>query len=114
MTSAFLHDDSDTFIREVTHGGRTIALSDWADGVFLAVTNEAVQIVSAGVSDFDTVDRITRIAFLGENTTMGLLSKGAQRGWPLILSGLWDYSNRTDGRVWPSPMLQLWASSTRN
>jgi 3-hydroxybutyryl-CoA dehydrogenase len=114
MTSAFLHDDSDTFIREVTHGGRTIALSDWADGVFLAVTNEAVQIVSEGVSDFDTVDRITRIAFLGENTTMGLLSKGAQRGWPLILSGLWDYSNRTDGRVWPSPMLQLWASSTRN
>jgi len=114
MTSSFLHDDSDTFIREVTHGGSTIALSDWADGVFLAVTNEAVQIVSEGVSDFDTVDRITRIAFLGENTTMGLLSKGAQRGWPLILSGLWDYSNRTGGRVWPSPMLQLWASSTRN
>ncbi len=114
ITSSVLHEDADSFIREVTHGGRTIALSDWADGVFLALTNEAVQIVSEGVSDFNTVDRITRIAFLGDSTTMGLLSRGAQRGWPLILSGLWDYSHRTDGRVWPSSTLQLWAASTRN
>jgi 3-hydroxybutyryl-CoA dehydrogenase len=114
MTSGIAHEDADSFIREVTHGGRTIALSDWADGVFLALTNEAVQIVSGGVSDFDTVDRITRITFLGESSMAGLLSRGAQRGWPLILSGLWDYSHRTGGRIWPSSTLQLWAASSRN
>lgn len=114
IASGDFHSDADSFTREVTHGGSTIALSDWADGVFLALTNEAVQIVSEGVSDFNTVDRITRIAFLGENATMGLLAKGAQRGWPLILNGLWDYSHRTDGRIWPSSTLQLWAAASRS
>jgi 3-hydroxybutyryl-CoA dehydrogenase len=114
VVSGDIHSDADSFIRKVTHGGTTITLSDWADGVFLALTNEAVQIVSEGVSDFDTVDRITRIAFLGENATMGLLAKGAKRGWPLILNGLWDYSHRTDGRIWPSSSLQLWAAASRS
>ncbi len=113
MTSGSLHEDADAFNREATQGGRTISLSDWADGVLLALINEAVQIVSEGISDEETVDRITRITFLGDDGHSGLLTKGSRKGWPLILSGLWDYSRRTEGRIWPSSTLQLWAASSR-
>ncbi|MHB8421778.1 MAG: 3-hydroxyacyl-CoA dehydrogenase NAD-binding domain-containing protein [Leptospirales bacterium] len=92
--------------------GRNI--SDMADQWVLALLNESVQIVSEGISPWETVDQISRLTFGLRWEKGGLLQWGNQRGWSVILTGIWSLSAQTEGRIWPSALLQLKGVSERN
>ncbi len=89
-------------------------VSDLADLWILALTNECVQIVSEGIASWETIDALSRMTFKLRWENGGLLEWGNGRGWSIVLTGVWSLSAQTEGRIWPSPLLQLKGISERN
>ena len=89
-------------------------VSDLADQWILSLTNECVQIVSEGVSSWETVDNLSRLTFGLRWEKGGLLEWGGDRGWSVVLTGVWALSAQTEGRIWPSALLQLKGISERS
>jgi 3-hydroxyacyl-CoA dehydrogenase len=87
--------------------------SDGAGHLILSLVNECIQIVYDGVASWDTVNRVSVLTFGLEGEREGLLEWGHSKGWPVVLTGLWEVSVQTGGRVWPSPLLQLKGVSNR-
>ncbi len=85
--------------------------SDGAGHLLLSLVNECVQIVCEGVASWETVNRVSVLMFGLEGE--GLLDWGRSKGWPVVLTGMWEVSVQTDGRIWPSPLLQLKGVSNR-
>lgn len=89
-------------------------VSDMADQWVLALLNESVQITSEGISSWETVDQVSRLIFGLRWAKGGLLEWGNLRGWSIVLTGVWSLSAQTEGRIWPSALLQLKGVSERN